>query len=81
MRLHELLDVGFFSPPNEVVQKRLIGIDGVNQGAELLRQRYRLASSSATDVDDDSELLPRKKSKDVQCIGVAAWAEFLHTTE
>src|SRR5262245_54180508 len=81
MRLHKLLDPRLPGAPHQVVQERLVGINGVDHSAEFLRKRNRLTTRTATSIDDDTKLLFRKQAQDMQSMGVAAWAELFHAAE
>jgi len=58
-----------------------MGINGVNQRAEFLRQRQRLPAGATPRVDDNAKLLLRKQPQDVQCRDVVTRPEFLQTAE
>src|SRR5262245_30962745 len=81
MRLHKLLDLRRSGAPHQVVQERLVGIHRVNASAEFPRERQRLATRTATGIDDDTKRLSRKKAQDMQSMDVATWAEHFHPAE
>jgi hypothetical protein len=53
----------------------------VNQSTQPLNKRDRLATRTATGIDDEVELLFWKKAQDMQGMVVAAWAELFHAAE
>jgi hypothetical protein len=81
MRLYQMLNSRVRGAPPQVVQERLIRIDGVNQRAEFLRKRQCLTTRPATCVDNYTELPFRKKPQNVQGMGIATWPELLHSSE
>src|SRR5262249_4998306 len=78
---HKLLDSRLPGAPHQVVQERFIGINGVNQSAELLRQRQRLTTRTATGIDNDTEPRFGKKAQGVQGMGVVPRPELFRTAE
>jgi hypothetical protein len=81
MDLHQVLDVRLAGAPYQVVQKRLMGVNGVNPRAEFLRQRQRLPTGTATGINDDPELLFWQQTQDMQSMSVVAGTEFCQTAK
>jgi hypothetical protein len=65
----------------QVIQERLIRINGVDQRAEFLCQDHCLPTCPATCIYNDIKLSLGKKSQDIQGMGIAAWAKLFHTAE
>jgi hexulose-6-phosphate isomerase len=78
---HQVADARLLGPPQQVVQEQLGCINGVNRGAEFLRQGQRLAAGAAAGVDNEAEFPFRKQPQDVQRMAVVARAELFHSAE
>src|SRR5262249_33999770 len=78
---YQLLDLRLPRAPHQVAQERLMGINRVNQSAELLGKRQRLTARTAAGIDDNTKLPFRKQAQDMQGVGVAARAELFHAVE
>jgi hypothetical protein len=78
---HEVPDLRLPGATHQIAQERLIVVNGVDQGAESLGQRQRLAARTAAGVDTATELLPPEEAQDVEGVGVAARAELSHAAE
>ncbi|AWI60285.1 hypothetical protein AB395_00005108 (plasmid) [Sinorhizobium fredii CCBAU 45436] len=74
-------DAGVLGTPPQLIEKRLVRVDGVNGGDECLGEHQRLPTCATAGVNDQVELGLRETAQDLQCVGVAAGPELSHAAE
>ena len=62
-----------------MAQKRLIGINGVNQCREFFGEHQCLTTGSAACIDYHFELAPREQPESPPCVNVTSRAQLAHS--
>ncbi|WOS66882.1 hypothetical protein [Sinorhizobium fredii] len=74
-------DVGVLGAPPQLVERRLVAVDGVDRDAERRGQDERLPTCDAARINDQVEMVFRQAAQGLQRVGVAAGPELAHAPE
>src|SRR4029453_2981510 len=81
MHLHQMGEALFFGAPFQAIQEWLIGINRLNRCPKLARQHQRLASPTATRVNNDLKPVLRQRPQNIKSKAGVSWTQLVHIRE